>query len=294
MPFSRHNSTRCAQKLSGVFGVVMLLCSPSLTFSHALASDKYTLDLTDPAIIRSELQAERECHTHTGGGVGTSAPRTEISLKLEIISLEPSLWRVGDSSTVQLRLTNVGNRPVRIPWSWDKRAIYTNYCSAVLKSSSAPHLEASSKLLFVDEHGKMGLTSLHALYGTLDEDATYRLLAPGESARIKFLAFPGQIFVLTGPPGSAFGFPQEFLMSAEYELRDSSLGNPYDEVRSTSSVRIRIEKSTPHGNALRWPRNRSMKRTRRSPSPGARDEYAPRCLEQLRLPVCLEPQKAVW
>lgn len=245
MPFPHRNPMRCAKKLSALYAVVMLLCPPSLMPSRALASDKYTLDLTDPAIIRSELQAEHECRTHTGGGVGTSAPRIEISLTLEIISLEPPLWRLGSSSTVHLRLTNAGNKPVRVPWSWDKRTIYTDYCSAVLKSSSAVRLEANSELLFADEHGKMGLTSLHALYGTLDEPATYRLLAPGESARIKFFAFPGEIFVLTGPPGSAFGFPQDFIVSADYELHDSSLGNPYNKIHSTNRIIIRIDKSAP-------------------------------------------------
>src|SRR2546425_3898684 len=234
MAFSHRSPTLCATTLPGVIGVAMLLFSPSLTASRAFAFDKYTLDLTDPAIIRSELQAEGECLTHIGGGVGSSAPRTEITLILEITNLEPSLWGPGSKSTVQVRLTNVGKNPVGIPWSWDKRTIYTDYCSAILKSSSAPHLEASSELLLVDEHGKVGLSPLHALYGTLDDPATYRILGPGENARIKFSTSPGEIFILTGPPGSALRLPQDFIVSADYELRDSSVGNPYRKIRSTN------------------------------------------------------------
>ncbi len=217
-----------------------LLVWPALFGPLARGADKYTLDLTDPRIRQAELEAERACKTFSGAGGGSSAPWPKLGLALELVGLDRRSYRLGDDVTAVLRLKNIGNGPVAIPWSWDRRAIYVDYCSAKLKTSRAELLEALPDLRFTDAAGLTSLETLHYLYGALDDPATYRVLDPDESALIKAKAVQLFYAPLVGvPPGYRPTFPQEFFVTAGYDARGWKAG-PYNPIQSTNAMKVTV------------------------------------------------------
>lgn len=236
----RHPRTVLAGILLGA------LTSPALLSSVAAASDKYVLDLTVPriqkAMAKAEVRAERECKTFSGSGGGSSAPRPKLRLELNLVELSPKEPEIEGEIVSKLRLTNVGDKRILLPWDWNRLTVYSDYCSSNLKRLRRGWAEADISLLFGDDGRLMGSVVLPHLYADLDKPSTYRVLLPGESALLKV---PARLFLSPGPANWGVdlpsSLPERFAVSVGLQLATSSTGW-YEAVRSANTITVTVPK----------------------------------------------------
>jgi len=205
------------------------------------------LDLTTPEIRQLDETRTAGCGSR-GGGVVTSGgvvPDPEVPLSLQLESLNQTDYKTGDEVVGVVRLTNVGSKPVIIPWNPDSEAVFGKKCEWPYKSLGATGLKASVSLLFTDEGGHNEFIASHGLYGVSKRPKTYRTLAPGQSAVVKIRGSVHFDYIIEKrrEKGLEFKLPQEFAVSGSFDLDDSSLLFPYKTVRSKNEIRVRIDES---------------------------------------------------
>ena len=90
---------------------------------------------------------------------------------------------------------------------------------------------------------------LENLYGRLSIPETFRVLGSGETARLKLReALLFSTAPASEPSGRSLRLPQDFTVTATYDLDDTSLGNPYAPIKSDNGLVLTV------GNAPK-PRN---------------------------------------
>lgn len=189
--------------------------------------DKYFLDLTKPT------GPENIETTLTGSGGGTSGAQPDAPLALEIKTLNRKEYRVLDPLICEIRLKNIGAKEFVVPWSTNRQIVYRvlgQSRSARLK----PHtLDALLGLEFVGRDRFIAYVASHSLYADMSDSDTYRVLAPGQSASIRF-----------GGPVEPFyhlELPQEFVVTATYDLYDPSVGH-YKRICSADGLNVKVVK----------------------------------------------------
>lgn len=193
--------------------------------------------------VRENLKAQtRGC---SGGRLAAATHREvgkpELTLSLEIESLNPRHFKIDDEIVSEVRLTNIGSKPVIFPWSWDYQAVYGKNCEWP-KVPEARGLRGMLRLEFDNGAGQVEFLASHGLYGISSDSGSYRWLAPNESVRIKFgaKAYLPQLVArrVKKEPGSKS--PEQYVVTASFDLDDSSLWNPYKELRSTNQIPVSI------------------------------------------------------
>jgi hypothetical protein len=149
----------------------------------------------------------------------------------------------GEDVTFEVRLINEGRAPFPIPWS--RNSDYDNKdCTGGVKDLRKASLTGVFALIFSSHSGAKHRVPIDVLYARLSMPETFRVLAPGESARIKLmgpLTFKGP---LSGKPSDAnSALSQHFAGTARYSLDDTSHGNPYADLDSANSLEVTMAES---------------------------------------------------
>lgn len=221
-----------------VTGIAIALLCVSFVFGQ----DRYILDLTLPSATLAPPRNYSGCgpRLSAGSAGGELVVRPLLPLAVEIVSLDKSAYVLGGNMVCQIRLKNVGHRAVRIPWS--PNSDYGNKdCTPGIKGLETAALTGYASLVLRTDSGITREILLKSLYGRLSMPKTYRTLGPGQSASIKFKALVGLFNPRTHDFSSgSIELPQSFSATANYDLDDTSQGNPYKTVYSINRVELTI------------------------------------------------------
>jgi len=202
------------------------------------------LDLTTPEVRQKDKARTRVCGS-VGGVVVTSGgvvPEPELGLALQLESLNRGEYKIGEEVVAVLRLTNIGAKPLMIPWSPDPETIFGRNCEWRPGSPGVIALNGMISLEFRHQLGFEQFIASHGLYGNSKRPHTCRTLARGESAFVKIWGTVGfyNIIQKRREKGLEFKLPQDFVVSASFDLDDSTLRFPYKTLRSKNEVRVRV------------------------------------------------------
>lgn len=197
------------------------------------------LDLTAHKVERMDRSRKVGCGS--GGGVFVSGgpyQPPELALHLEIVGVTTNRLEAGQTASAEVRLTNIGDKNVIVPWDPDMGVVYGKDCKGLgLAGAGRPAtLVGSLMLRLIGNGGEEDSVGGHFLYARIDRSATYRILVPGQSALIRLWAkLPPSLEAHKGPALPATG---AFEINATFDLTDSRLPNPYRTVVSVNSVEI--------------------------------------------------------
>ena len=164
-------------------------------------------------------------------------------LAVQLESLDRTHYKARDEVVGEVRVTNVGAKPVMIPWSPDPETVFRKNCEWRPKSLGVTAQKAMISLEFEDEAGFTQFIASHGLYGISSNAETYRKLAPHQTAVIKIwgtVDFYNMIEERRAK-GLEFKLPQKFAARARFEVDDSSFWVAYKTLRSTNQIRVRVE-----------------------------------------------------
>jgi hypothetical protein len=217
--------------------LAILPCMSKLT-----AEDRYLLDLTRPSELPQSAKSGFGCGPRLGGGDHGGFVQPIAPLTFEIVSFDKSAYTLGEDMICQIRLTNVGSKPVRIPWN--PNSDYGNKdCTGGAIDTAKASLTATVALVFTSADGSERGLPLYGLYGRPSIPDTIRTLNPGETASIKVmvrLVLP--VAPRNQPSVRSLDLPQDFAITATYNLDDTSLVNPYTTVTSKNHVMLTVER----------------------------------------------------
>jgi hypothetical protein len=211
-----------------------------LTLSLAQAGPpELFLDLTTPAV--KHMKEAKTVGCGSGGRVFVDhrpLRPPQLTLSLEIAWLNQDRFKLGDEVAYEVRLTNTGDKPVVLPWNPDSDIAYGKDCRGLARARGLLTLEASVKLNFIDDAGNAEPVGPDRLFGVRDDPGTYRVLAPQQSARIR--VSDNLYLPQTAANASSAGGANHFKAIAVFDLRDSSLPNPYGTVVSTNGQDVTV------------------------------------------------------
>lgn len=157
------------------------------------------------------------------------------------MNLNGSDFRVGDNIIAELRLTNVGTDVVMLPWGIHTESVYGPNCEWP-KTAGSTGLRGSVYLEVRRADGRGEIRLAVGLYGLSDDPKSYRDLVPGQSATIKISdpirITPPNTAALGGGPRA--GFRENVTVTAVFQLDNSSLRSPYEDLRSVNEIQITI------------------------------------------------------
>lgn len=202
------------------------------------------LDLTTPEVEQIESRPGG-CGGggRLAGGEGGPPPLPELRLSLTIEHLDTETLKVGDEVVAELKFRNIGKEPQRFPLSSRGESAFGVNCEDLPQRQDGYPIRGIVALEFKDESGYLEpYIALHALYANSRYPESFRFLAPGETIRVKM---GGKIFFNRvnqdrKPQGPPFKLPQQFVVTATFNLDDRSLWNPYKELRSSNQIRVRV------------------------------------------------------
>lgn len=203
------------------------------------------LDLSSPAAVRQLDALTGEC---TGGRSVAALlhhPETwrkpQVLLKLEILDLSGTSFKIGDYMTAELRLTNVGEAAIMLPWDIHASTVYGPKPTCKWpKEGGAVGLREVLAVYLEAESGKSGrgYGSIVYLYGISTEPNSYRSLPPGKTATFKIssaVSVPPEALAGQGAIETA-----QFTAFAVLKLDDSAERGPYEDIRSNNQFTVYI------------------------------------------------------
>ena len=201
------------------------------------------IDLTLP-----DLRADAASGIGCGWGRGVGdVPMPEVQLAVETDSLERTTYRVGEEILYQIRLTNVGKKPIAIPWNRDSHVMDPCDPSSPDWKLKGPKLNALFGLRFKDRMGVETDLALASFYGAMRDPETIRVLRPRESALILARdTVDGEQPHMGGELGKKLELPQAFDVYAFYHLNNSLLLNDYKTIESKTAIRVTIDRKAAH------------------------------------------------
>jgi hypothetical protein len=215
-----------------------LHCLLTVTLGLTLATEpELFLDLTAPQVKQMDHSNRVGCSA--GGGLfvdDTPFRPPKLTVSLEIEWLNQKRFDLSEEAVGEVRLTNTGNQPIMLPWSLDSDIVYGKDCRDLEKPKPPGTLVGSLYLKLADSQGRAKLIGGHNLFALRDDEATYRVLAPQQSARIRL---GGKVHPPDVPIGSA-GATNHFEVTAVFDLTDSSLPNAYQTVTSTNHKDVTV------------------------------------------------------
>ena len=219
---------------------VMSIAVALFWVSTLAGQGKYMLDLTLPGGLPPPKSSSGCGPRLSAGSEGGKLVQPVLPVYIEIVRLNKGTYTMGQDLVCQISLKNVGDRALRIPWS--PNPDYGNKdCTGRTKGLATAALTGSVALVLRSGSGVTRKILLGGLYGRLAIPQTYRTLEPGESASIKF-----KTRVVLYKPRAAdsstarLHLPQVFAARAEYDLDDTSQGNPYKPVYSKNRTKLSI------------------------------------------------------
>jgi hypothetical protein len=215
--------------------LALAICA-SLSSGIALSQDNYFIDVTVP-----EASEDDGCNMGCGSSRGSSGPIPEVKLSVQLDSIEQTTYSVGEDVVCQIRLCNVGNQPIAIPWGRDSQIAVPCCPSSRYWGLKGKKLNAFFGLRFKDASGAFTDVFLGSLYGAMEDSLTCRVLLPRQTALIRFSG-PLQEDELGRlmATGKKLELPRQFVATAFYHLNDSSFPNDYKTIESSEAVRLII------------------------------------------------------
>jgi hypothetical protein len=209
-----------------------------LSSGAALSQDDYFIDLGVPDAD------ENDCGNVGCGPVARAVDHAripEVKLTVQLDSIEQTTYLVGEDIVCRVRLTNVGEQPIAIPWGRDPQIAVPCCPSSRYWGLKGKKLDAFFGLRFRDAEGAFADVILGSLYGAMEDSSTYQVLLPRQTALIRFSG-PLQEDQLGRivAAGKKLELPREFVATAFYHLNDSSLPNDYKTIESCEPVRLVI------------------------------------------------------
>jgi hypothetical protein len=162
------------------FSILGLLLSASVGFSQQVG----VVDLTAPEVAETQTKGDQLAPGCTQETVGVMANGAVVSnggppprISLEIVKLSSDILEVGGEGRAEVRLRNVGETPIQIPWSRDS--------SVFRKAPNPDHLEweqGSLGVVMVDtQNHRIALKSaVPWLFGSQFATGSPITIKPGE------------------------------------------------------------------------------------------------------------------
>ena len=203
------------------------------------------LDLTTP-----EARQKEESRTAACGGVRgvistphRPQPQPELPVDLGIEWIDRKDYKIGQDIVFEVSLTNDGTSPLTIPVSQDQGAAYGKDCKWLSVLPNTRTWISVVGLLLTGPDGRSELVGSHILYGNSNDKLTYQVIPPRKSLRVRLsgkLYLPHLMEDLARKR-NAVESSQYWVVSARFQLDDSSLGSPYKDVKSTNQIRVQVE-----------------------------------------------------
>jgi len=208
-----------------------------LSSGAGLSIDDYFIDLSVPDA------GENDCGNMGCGSARASdhAPIPEAKLTVRLDWIERTTYSVGEDVMCQIRLTNVGEQPIAIPWGRDSQIAVPCCPSSRYWGLRGKKLNAFFGLRFRAAPDAFADVVLGGLYGAAEDSSTYQILLSGQTALIRFsgpLQEDQLGRIMAG--GKRLELPREFTVTAFYHLNDSSLPNDYKTIESREPTRLII------------------------------------------------------
>ena len=170
----------------GVLATLFLM----LFLPAALGQGNLNLDLSTRDVTK-ELEAMTGfCSGGRTGAVALHHPETfqrpVLPLRLEILKLNGTDFKVGDYITADLRLTNIGEKDVMLPWDVHSETVYGPPPGCEWpKTPGATGVRGALYLEFVDANGRREIRASVDLYAISTAPGSYCNLSPGRSAGLR-------------------------------------------------------------------------------------------------------------
>jgi hypothetical protein len=201
--------------------LVGFVCAALFVSVHAQSRPVKRLDLTVP-----DSTAATEATTMTVMG-GSSSAALPLPLRLTLTRLNNDQYREGDALVFEVAITNIGQRPVRLPWSRRKSEFANHRLSEVVRGQISLDL--------VDGAGRRHAGPAVILAG-LTTDGTSTELNPGE--QVVIVAPQRWVFRPKARAWLDSASAQIVKVSARLHLDDGDTA--YKDVTSTDSVEVTL------------------------------------------------------
>lgn len=219
-----------------------MLAVPLLQLTSETGKDSLLLDLAEPEIRQKLDSRTGGC----GGGRLTGLShgdlgRPTLPTEMHFELLDGEGYSVGEAIVYEVRFTNRGHQPVWFPWSPYSETAYGKGCQwpAV---PGARALRGWVQLAFEDQQGYVETIAAQDLYGISTQPSSYRVLAPGETVRVRAAGKVNFSTIIEKriKEHLPFALPQAFAATASFGLDDSSLPNPCSPLRSSNQLEVLV------------------------------------------------------
>jgi len=158
-----------------------------------------------------------------------------LPIKVTLLRLDKESYSWEEPLLLEIRLENVGDKPVAIPWTVDWRLRNRSKATAnsLLVASVAPLRVHDPSGKSKDLANQRMFTNVAWLYGSTDVPGTFITLPSGGTARIRT---PGKIVF----PGRDSNFPFDMLLRAGFSFNKGFLSNNYSDGVSVNAVTIKV------------------------------------------------------
>lgn len=181
----------------------------------------HTLDLTSPAVLRTPPVVRG------GGGVARSgqASPTPLPLRLRLVQLDRSTYELGNPIVYEVELTNVGSRPIGLPWSADLELI---------TQPGRSFIQSTLFLSVGDRPEREIQLATTMLGGSTSVRDSIQTIRPGEVARIKVAS------TINAPPQSQLAGSS---VPAHVVYRfNTGLSVDWEDLRSVNALPIEFQR----------------------------------------------------
>jgi len=157
----------------------MILCLCLLLAPIGQAQNENVLDLTKIKVVKKEVMGPK-----TGGGVSTSRGHSQpveyAPLKITLLSLDKRRYALGEEVIYEVKLENITEEILVIPWSPDRDAVKPEE-----ESDPPGYVVAILRLVIMDETSGDQFVTGQVLYGSHLEPSSLKYLWPGEMVKIR-------------------------------------------------------------------------------------------------------------
>jgi hypothetical protein len=161
-----------AKVLAAITAAVLSSPLEIRTSAQSAPAARHLLDLTSPNVLKTMPAV------NWGHGIGRSGlpPPAPLPLELTMVALDRGAYEMGSPIVYDVQLTNIGDRPIGLPWSADLELV---------KQPARSFIESTLVLANYDAAGNVYQLGAAILAGSDSVRGSIETIRPGESALIR-------------------------------------------------------------------------------------------------------------
>ena len=208
----------------------------TLLLPFELLAQRQVGDLLD---LTKDIPPQKERVVSSGSGGGPfvpGSPRKEIPVGITLLRLDKTTYQLGGRIVYEVRLENVSNHDLTLPWSLDLDKVKPDE-----KKDPPGYLTSSVSLVFNDPIYGIEFVGLASLYGSQLVPDSLKVLRPNERVRIRAARtfFFGDARISDRVIRE---LPIRLDLSAYFNLQDRPFDPTYDSSFSQNCINVQLEK----------------------------------------------------